>query len=235
MTTGIIVFARMDSRRLPGKVLINLCGRPILGHVLDRARRVERADEVVVATSRRSIDDPIVEFVAQEGMKSYRGDALDVASRALACAIAHDYKRFVRITGDSPFFDPGLADRLIELAQKHDLDIATNVFPRSYPVGTSIEVIATHVMRRAIESSDDLQDREHITRYIYRNADEFSIHNVRAQSHRYKNLHLAVDNADDLRRCDWIVKQCDELPHLLPLEAIVTAAKAWPGESTTQR
>lgn len=235
MHTGLIVFSRYDSRRLPGKALRNIAGRPLLGHVLDRAQRTrdelagEFDDEflVVVATSNRAVDDGIASFALAEGVALYRGAAHDVAGRALACAEEHGLKRFIRICGDSPFFDFELVRRLLSLARKKDLDLATNVFPRSFPVGTSIEVISTNAIKRVIEASQAPEDREHITRYIYDHPAEFRIENLRAGHLHYQGVTLSVDDPEDLARATWIVETLGKPADLATLDEVTALARTW--------
>jgi spore coat polysaccharide biosynthesis protein SpsF len=235
MRTGLIIFSRYDSRRLPGKALRNIVDRPLLGHVLDRARHArdeltnEFDDEfiVVVATSARAIDDRIATFAMAEGVDLYRGAAHDVAGRALACAEKHGLSRFIRICGDSPFFDLELVGRLLTLARKKDLDLSTNVFPRSFPVGTSIEVISTSAMKRVVEVSRAPEDREHITRYIYGHPEEFRIENLPAGHSRYHGVTLSVDDPEDLARATWIVENLAKPVGIASLDEVVALARAW--------
>ena len=105
---GIIVFVRYDSRRLPGKALCGLGGRPLLGRVLDRARLVPGGHPIVVATSDRAVDEPVATFTRSENVEVFRGSADDVAARALACAEAFGFVSFARICGDSPFKHDGI-------------------------------------------------------------------------------------------------------------------------------
>jgi spore coat polysaccharide biosynthesis protein SpsF len=226
VSTGLIVFARFDSRRLPGKALRSLSGRPLLGRVLDRARRVAGIDGIVVATSERPVDDVIAELAEREAVSRFRGAADDVAGRALACAEANGFARFVRISGDSPFFDPEIVARLIERHLTLDLDLATNVWPRSFPAGASAEVISTQAMRRACADMDD-DDREHVTRYFYRHPDAFRIFNLSAPDERYAGVRLAVDDGDDLERATWIVERLEDPAEAAQLDDIVALARAW--------
>ena len=127
MTTGLAIFARLDSRRLPGKALMPIAGRPLLGHVIDRARRARRVDRVIVATTDRPVDDPIAAFADGEGVSVFRGDAADVLGRAVACARAFRLATLVRISGDSPFIDPGLIDHMLEVHAADRPDATTNM------------------------------------------------------------------------------------------------------------
>ncbi len=224
---GLIIFARMDSTRLPGKALISISGRPLLGRVIDRARHSPGGNNMVIATSDRSIDDIICSFAESEGVSVYRGDAEDVAGRALACAEKYKFSRFVRVTGDSPFIDPVILHKLSELAVNDDLDLATNVFPRSFPIGVSGEVIALRALRKVIQSTEDPLDREHITRYFYNKSDKFKIRNLSAEDDRYLGMSISVDKEEDIDKVAWVINNLSQPADTASLEEIVRLVKIW--------
>lgn len=228
--TVIAVFARLDSKRLPGKALTSLAGRPLLGRVLDRVRAAARADEpVVLATSDRAVDDPIATFGDAEGVAVFRGDGEDVAGRCLACADAFGAARVVRISGDSPFIDAALLRAVIARGAEADApDLATNVFPRTFPPGVSVESIAVSALRRMLAETADPQDREHVTRYIYANPGRFRIANVAAPDGRYAGVALTVDTPDDLAKAEWIAARLDD-PVSADLDTIAALARRYAG------
>ena len=209
-------------------------GRPLLGHVVDRARLIDGIDRVVVATSDREIDDPIAEFAEREGVDVFRGAAEDVAGRCLDCMEAFGFTRFIRITGDSPFFDPTLAARLLRLHRERNVDIATNVAPRSFPRGASVEVVSKAALQRVVDSTDDPADREHITQSIYAHPDRFDLFNLKAPDDRYDGVHLTVDTPDDLRMAEWIVEHLPEPISRAPLDAVVAVARQWSAAEKTK-
>ena len=228
MNSAILVFARYDSSRLPGKALRKLVGRPLLGRVLDRAQQVCGNHPVVLATSDRVIDDPLADLGKREGVIVFRGHPTDVLARCSACAGELGVQRVVRITGDSPFFDPILVSELLKLSVESQLDIATNVFPRTFPIGASIEVISTAALRHAAEIAEDPLDREHITRYFYNNSANFRIANVTANTQLdLRNVSLAVDTEGDLRRVSWMIEQMVRPPAQVSFEETLELAKAW--------
>jgi spore coat polysaccharide biosynthesis protein SpsF len=232
MTTGLIVFSRFDSRRLPGKVLRPIGGRPMLGRVLDRVRQVQRADQVVVATSDRDVDDPIDAFASAEGIAVFRGAADDVLGRCLDCAEAFSFERIVRISGDSPFMDPGVIDHLLAVAQdRSGTEVITNLFPRSFPAGISVEVLTRNVLERLASLATDDPDREHVTTYVYRHPDKFLIRNLTSDP-AYPSVKLVVDDQDDLQRAEWIVGRIQGPPEAASLETIVALARAWDQQRT---
>ena len=228
MADGLIVFARMGSARLPGKMLAELAGRSLIARVLDRARRVNGVTPVV-ATTTRAADDALAAAVASLGVPVFRGDDADVAGRALACARAFGFMRFARVTGDSPFLEPALYETLLRRHRDEALDLATNAFPRSFPVGVTAEVIATDALARVCAATAEPRLREHMTTYIYEHPDAFRIANEAAPDDRYAGLRLAVDTPDDLARAAWIVERLDMGAAEAPLDRIVALARRHDG------
>ncbi len=134
-----IIFARMDSQRLPGKVLMDLSGKPVLYYVLERVKNIN-ISEVVIATSTRKIDDPIVDYANQKKVKVFRGASDDVLDRAIKCAKYFSANCVLRICGDSPFVSFELANQAIEIMKEKIPDIVTTNCPRSWPIGSSVEL-----------------------------------------------------------------------------------------------
>ncbi|HIF10537.1 MAG TPA: hypothetical protein EYQ81_12380 [Sneathiellales bacterium] len=227
--TGIIIFARLDSNRLPGKALLPIQGRAMLGRVIDRAKRVKANFPIVVATSSRRVDDDIANFVQNEGIAVYRGDTNDVANRAFQCAREFKFERFVRISGDSPFFDTALISRLVQLHLDGNLDLATNILTRTYPPGSSIEVIATQAMKTLLEATNDADDCEHVTKYFYNNPMDFKIADVRAGPGEFSGVSLVVDTPDDLERAVWLIANAGKDPAGLAMKTYAAMAVNWPG------
>lgn len=211
MTIGIIVQARMSSTRLPGKVLRDLEGRSMLQYTLERVVLTRRADGVIVATSDEASDDPIADFCARSGTPCYRGSLQDVAGRFLMAAQHHGYDAFVRVCGDSPLTDPVVISTAVELFRGGAYDLVTNTFPRSFPVGVSVEVIRTETFQQAHTRMVEPADREHVTRYYYQHPEEFCIHNFTAPQND-GTAQLAVDTPEDWERFARIVQQMDR-PH----------------------
>ena len=229
MSGGIatIVFARFDSSRLPGKVLREIAGRPMLGRVLDRLRMAGRAGRIVVATSDRPTDDPVASYADTQGVACFRGDIDDVAGRALACAEDAGAARFVRISGDSPFIDPVLLDEMIALHETSGAEITTNLHPRSFPPGVSVEVIETATMRRMVGAIETDDEREHVTLGFYRNAESYRIVNHAARDDRFAGTTLVVDTAEDLRKATWITERLGASPESASLAQVVGLARQW--------
>jgi spore coat polysaccharide biosynthesis protein SpsF len=225
--TAILVFARLDSRRLPGKTLLPLEGRPILGRVIDRLRRVVPPTDIIVATSDRPLDDPIDGFARAEGVAVFRGALDDVAQRAYDCATSCNLAALVRISADSPFIDPDVIGAVMARFDRGDVDLATNVHPRSFPPGVSVETLATAALGRMLAMTGDSDDREHVTRYIYAHPDLFRIANVAAPEGRYADVSLTVDTEADLAKARWIAGRLGSEMATADLDAVVSLAREW--------
>lgn len=186
----------MRSQRLPGKVLRDLAGRPLLQYVLERLQRCRALADVVVATSTDRSDDPVAEFCAARGISCHRGPLEDVAGRFVEVVRALDLDACVRVSGDSPLLDPGLVDRGTSLFD-HSVDLVTNVRARTFPPGQSVEVVRGEALVDAYERMVEPDDREHVTTLFYREPGRYRIQSFEA-ARPYGALKLSVDTEDEL-------------------------------------
>lgn len=203
MRVGAIIQARTSSARLPGKVLRPLDGRPALAYTIDSVGHSAAIDALAVATSADPSDDALADFCAAAGVRCERGDLHDVAGRLAAAAAALGLDAFVRVNGDSPFIDPRLIDRAVALLEDERPDLVTNVFPRSFPRGQSVEVIELGALERARTAMRSREEREHVTPYLYAHPDEFRIHNFSADE-AADWVPLTLDTEADHRRLEAI-------------------------------
>lgn len=207
----VIVQARSSSRRLPDKVLLELAGKPMLAYTVERLRLCRAVRDVVLATSDRADDDRVAALGERLGVDVVRGALDDVLGRFLAVAKAVGTDAVVRISGDSPLIDPSLVDRVAACFAGSACDVATNVFPRSFPKGESVEVVTVNALERAARETADLEDREHVTRFFYRNPGRFEIRNV-AAPRDLSHVQLSVDTPEDLALVRRILAAMDR-PH----------------------
>jgi spore coat polysaccharide biosynthesis protein SpsF len=177
MRTIIISQARMGSTRLPGKVLRTAAGKPFLQHQLERLRRVKGADAVWVATTTLASDDPIVALCDDLGIPTFRGSEDDVLSRYHGAAQTAGADRVVRVTSDCPLIDPVIVDRVIDRiandAEKPDY--VSNTLVRSFPRGLDCEVFSMEALDEAHRLATRVEEREHVTPYIYWRPERFKI------------------------------------------------------------
>jgi spore coat polysaccharide biosynthesis protein SpsF len=199
---AIVIQARMNSSRFPGKVLAPLHGRPILHHVIAAARAVADVRHVAVATSTQPSDDPLAAYASVLGVTVVRGPLDDVLERFRQCARLFGTEWIVRLSADSPLVDPCVIERVMQARLEHACDIVTTVFPRTFPRGQNVEAIRASALLalRDAELTDD--DREHVTAFFYRHPDRFQIRNIESDEPAPEDRSVAVDTLDDLRRLE---------------------------------
>lgn len=229
--TLLIIQARMGSTRLPGKVLVPIGDRPMLGFLLDSLRRCQEIGQVVVATSSEAGDDPIVDYCREYGALCHRGSHLNVASRFQSILSTHDCDAFVRLSADSPLLDHRLVDRAVRLAKTHACDVVTNIFPRTFPHGQSVELLRAETFLQAYEHFDSQADHEHVTPYFYRQPDTFHIHNMTNRPN-FSRLQMAVDTATDLAVTRQVVERMTR-PHWT--YTMADRAALWLQQTLTRR
>ncbi len=169
--------ARMRSTRLPGKVLMPVLGRPLLELMVERIRRSEWIDEIVIATTHDASCDPIEALAQQIGVSVFRGSEDDVLGRVLGAAQSAQADLIVELTGDCPLLDPGLIDRVITTYLAGDADYCSNRLLRTHPIGMDIQVFPTAVLKQVAGLTSDPRDREHVSIYIYEHPERFRLLN----------------------------------------------------------
>lgn len=192
--TVAILQARMGSTRLPGKVLEDLAGLPVLAHCIARAAAVPGVDAVCVATGEGAEDDPVADLVARDGRATpFRGSTLDVLDRYLGAARATRADIVLRITCDCPLLDPAVAGRVLAARAAADADYACNNMPPSFPHGLDCEAFPAAVLERAAAEATEPGDREHVTPWIRRHRD----------LRRTSVIHEGPSLADERWTLDW--------------------------------
>jgi len=164
----------MTSTRLPGKVMADLAGKPALERMIDRVRRAEEIDSVVVATTGNATDDPVAELSHKLGVGLHRGDEHDVLGRFYDAACQTSGCAFIRLTADCPMMDPGVIDDAVMLYRGGHYDYVSNVRRRTYPDGLDLEVFSQAALESAYRNSDHPYQREHVTPYMHGLNDECS-------------------------------------------------------------
>lgn len=225
---AIMLLARLDSKRLPGKQLLDIVeGKSILDLVVQRLKRSRHNLPLILATTARNVDDPLTEFAARHDIALFRGDLNNVAQRCLDCADDNDLGWFVRICADSPFMTPEIVDQVVDLFLNNDCDLACNIFPRTCPMGTSAEVISRDAMARICRETDDMAFLEHVTLFAYEHADQFNIANLTPERGPYETtMKLVVDTPEDLIRARWIADRLQD-PVTASLEEILEQSHHW--------
>jgi spore coat polysaccharide biosynthesis protein SpsF len=213
--TVAIIQARMGSKRLPGKVLKTIDGKPMLSWVVERTRLSTTVDEVIVATTIDPSDDEIVATCRQRGYEVCRGSDADVLDRYWEAVKLTSAELIVRVTADCPLIDPGLIDEAVEtlLSSEPSADFVTNRLPwkRTYPIGLDVEVCTIEALQAAWEGANEQYQREHVMPYLYEQPDRFRVIQLDADED-YGELRWTVDTEEDLQFIRALVK---ELPGYL--------------------
>ncbi|MFH1809036.1 MAG: glycosyltransferase family protein [Pseudomonadota bacterium] len=199
MTTVAIIQARMGSTRLPGKVLMDLAGQPMLARVVSRTLRATRVDKVVVATSKLAADDAIAKLCSDRGWACFRGDETDVLDRYWRAAQEHRADLVVRITSDCPLIDPELVDQVVNLLlSASETDYASNIVePRSFPRGLDCEAFRIDALHRAWREGQLPVYREHVTTYLWQHPDKFTVRGLYGDED-HSAERWTVDTPEDL-------------------------------------
>ncbi|HEY6329369.1 MAG TPA: glycosyltransferase family protein [Blastocatellia bacterium] len=200
MRIAAIVQARMGSTRLPGKVLMDLAGEPMLERCLSRVARAQYLDNVIVATSGLEADDTIRHFCSRRGWDCFSGNENDVLDRYYQAARAYAVDIVARITSDCPLIEPEIVDWVIRdfVAGFPLMDYASNTIgQRTFPRGLDVEVFSFAALERAWTEDENPAWREHVTPYMYRYPRRFNLQQI-SNSADCSALRWTVDTAQDL-------------------------------------
>ena len=206
-TVLAIMQARMSSTRLPGKVLKEVNGTPLLGYEIARLARSKTIDKLVVATTVEPEDAAIVALCDKLGVDSFRGSLEDVLSRYVECAKKYpEYDVIVRVTGDCPLIDPEVVDKVVTFFCDGEFDYVSNVEAgnETYPDGMDSEVFSRTALMAAGEKATLTSEHEHVTPYI-RNHPEFRRGGVRAEGDT-SAYRLTVDNPEDFEVVSFLIE-----------------------------
>jgi len=192
-----VIQARMSSTRLPGKVLADVEGEPMLTLLLRRLDRTPSVGRIVVATSDDASDDPVAELAPAAGADVYRGSLTDVLARFAGAAEGH-HGPIIRITADCPLTDPEVVDAVVEAFRSTTGAMyASNVEERTYPDGLDVEVFSPQALMLAARLADEPADREHVTTLMRRHPERFPSASVVGAQH-LEDLRWTVDDSADL-------------------------------------
>lgn len=191
-----IVQARLDSSRLPGKVLKEFGDTTIIESVIDRLKQSKFIDQIVVATSSEASDDQLAHFLVSKKIACFRGSKDDVLRRYVDCADVHDADLILRVTGDCPLIDHNLVDKMVAEFSKSPFDYMSNALEPSLPDGYDCEIFTTDALSLCSALSSDASDREHVTKFIYDNQEKFRIGKWK-NSIDLSHLRLTLDYVED--------------------------------------
>jgi spore coat polysaccharide biosynthesis protein SpsF len=217
----IVVQARIGSHRLPGKVLAEIAGKPLLEWCLLRLAAA-RVGPVVLATTTLAADDPLEALAARLGVTTVRGPDEDVLQRFALAADYWNARFFVRATADNPAVDIDAPRRVLAAIAECGAD---HVVETGLPVGAAVEAVRTAALYQALVQSHDPYDREHVTPYLYRNPGRFVALSPPAPAPLQRpDLRLTVDTAGDLSFMRRVLARAAPAGELAGLAEIIRAA-----------
>lgn len=194
------VECRMASTRLPGKVMMESCGKPMLEHIVERLRRVQKIHDIVFATTTNAAEDCIEMLSQRLGVGCFRGAEEDVLSRVLQTSKAYGGDVIVEITGDCPLIDPDITSQTLDLYLYNDCDCAFNDLTPAFPLGMNVGIFSTELLEVADREGQTQPDREHVSWFFMRNPSRFRLLTLPAPPRlHWPDLRLTLDEPDDYK------------------------------------
>ena len=224
-----ILQARMGSTRLPGKVMAQIAGRPMLQHIIDRALRAKRVAQVVVATTQLPADDSIEALAVASGVTCYRGSEHDVLDRYYQAARQFNAEIIVRLTGDNPLVEGEFIDWCIEefLNTTPLPDYLDTGSSKRFPYGLSVEVFTFAALETAWREGQAMTQREHVTSFVRENPDRFRIKSLSSVEDN-SNMRWTVDTVADLDRTRALYSALDLGARVVSYEDLLAYIRANP-------
>jgi len=225
----IIIQARMDSLRLPGKIMKEINGKPLLFYVINQLKNCLESSKIVIATSNTSKDKIVSTYVENLGILSFRGNENDVLDRYYRCAKNFSATEIIRISADSPLIDCNIIQKCKDEFYKKNADYVSNTISiqhnkvyrnfNGYPQGQAVEIFSFNVLKKAWKESKNEFEREHVTPYIWNNPSIFKLSNIKNDTDMSK-ARLVVDYKEDF---ELVKKIIEEFPkdHIFSLEEII--------------
>ncbi len=213
-----IIQGRMSSSRLPGKILADIAGQPMLTRVYTRTSRAQTLDEVIFATTTDTSDDPVAEYCDFSGIPFTRGSQFDVLDRYYLTALQAKADVVVRITADCPVIDPALIDNVVRAVSSDQsaVDFAANRLPppwtRTYPIGLDVEACTFKVLKKAWKEAQETQHREHVMPYFYEGVKLSTISRQLSEGTSSRGFRVALLNhVTDFGDYRWTVDTLEDL------------------------
>lgn len=204
-----IFIARLDSSRLPGKALLDFGKYKLIewGFV-----KIKKFNKIIplIATTNRTLDDPLCELAVKYGIPVVRGDVNNIAGRVVSCLNTFSSDAFVRLNADSPYFQIDLIEKAIHIMENNDFDFVTNLICRTFPYGISIELIKSDVFKEAYAMFNE-SHREHIMSYFYQKIKDYSYYSIKNEFD-LSRLRLTVDEPIDAQKFHQALKIHPDLP-----------------------
>ena len=194
-----IIQARVNSKRLPGKILMQVFKKSLLQHQIERLKKLKTIDELVVATSKNKEDDQTSKIAKLSKVKIFRGDEKNVLKRYFDCAKINKSSIIIRVTADCPLIDIKYINELLKIFLKNDYDYLSNLGLNYLPDGFHCEIFNFRSLEKAKKLAKSKFDKEHVTSFLWSNPKIFSIYHYCGKKLKYhsKKIRLTLDYYDD--------------------------------------
>ena len=213
---GIVIQARMTSKRFPGKSMALLNDRPVLEWVINRCKYIRPSDKIIVAVPDTPESDPMLELAEKLGVDNFCGDEEDVLDRYHKAALFHKLDIIVRVTADCPFINPIVGSQIVQLLLWRKVDYASNVYPvRTFPMGTDCEAFTLDCLDAANQIATDKEDREHVTKWMQNEGGVRKANVTQAVDCSLENW--CVDYPEDIKRLEKLYKKMSKKNNVLTI------------------
>ncbi len=227
--------ARMTSSRLPGKILMKCQGKTMLEHMVERVKRSNVLDDIIIATTINDTDDVVVAEAKRLGVKFYRGSEENVMSRVLEAAQLHDVDIIVELTGDCPLLDPALIDVAVKQYLSCRVDYISNLeieeFEKglSHPLGFAVQVFSAKILADAFVRTNDPLDYEHVSRPLYQTPERYSVKYLPTpQAQRGPHMSVTLDTPEDYEVICAVLEALTPLDVEFTIEDVVSYLSSHP-------
>jgi spore coat polysaccharide biosynthesis protein SpsF len=194
-----LVQARMNSTRLPGKILTEINGIPMINLQINILKTLSLLDEIVVITTKNSSDDVLVRNLEKNKIKYFRGSENNVLERYFQSATKFNADIIIRITSDNPLIDISILEKIVNTISKNDFDYVSNNLKRTFPIGYDIEAFSYKTLKKIFETTKDIDEKEHVTLYVHKNFEKFKVKNIEADlEETHPEWRVTVDEKEDL-------------------------------------
>tara|TARA_B100001964_G_scaffold224687_1_gene271771 strand:- start:389 stop:1105 length:717 start_codon:yes stop_codon:yes gene_type:complete len=207
-----IIFSRLNSKRLFRKSLIKISNKTLIQHIIDRLKKINEINEIILATSKSKIDKELVKVAIKNNIKIFRGSENNVLKRTYECINKYKINFFLRVCGDRIFFDNKFINSVLKnlktnskLTKKYDL-ISNNSKEKKVDQGLTVEFVSKKCIKKIISKKKiNSYNKEHITSYIYENLDKFSFKRIRSPGHHFHKLKYTIDVKKDVLKAKKII------------------------------
>ena len=217
-----LIQARMNSERLPGKVLLPILGKPVIWHMHNRLKQSKLLDNVVISTSSNKENQKIRDFASNENIPYFSGSELDLLDRMYQAALQYNATTVVRITGDCPFVDPQIVDLMLSeyFNKKTEYDLALNSKIHTFPHGLEVEIYPIETLRKLLSKISQPEFREWFIIYLYKHDKDFKILNITNKKNLSK-IRLTIDYQEDYEFTKLIYQELYRDNHIFLMDEIV--------------